>query len=255
MLLSVIVPAYNAGEYLKPCLESILALPIEKEVILVDDGSTDGAVGRLSIRDERLVMISQTNQGVSAARNTGLTKAKGEWVWFVDADDVVCDNLNHNANHNANLTPEGVMTIGNNLNDVALLVLPFVWEEKGAAQRFDAHDGEIPYNLWRCWFQRKQIEKYGVRFTPGRKYAEDQEFILKYLLRTSCKTQAVEGPTYHYTMRLSGAMMRPDTKKTQRTDLWNVLWSLFWNAFLTGNLLKKWVILQHKRLIKNLIII
>lgn len=244
MLLSVIVPVYNAGEFLKPCIESLLALPMEKEIIVVDDGSTDGAVERLSVIDYRLSIIRQTNQGVSAARNAGLKQARGEWVWFVDADDVVDANVNANPNVNLNANP-----------NVNLLLLPYDWTERGESERFEAQAGEIPYNLWRCWFRRDWIEKYGIRFSNGRKYAEDQEFILNYLLNTSEETKALDGPVYHYTMRASGAMMRKDVCWKKRWDLWCVLWGFVARSIASGKISQQWVRKQIRRITKNLIII
>lgn len=240
MLLSVIVPAYNAGEYLKPCIESLLVLPWDMEIIVVDDGSTDGEVEQLSDLDCRLSIIRQANQGVSVARNAGLKLAKGDWVWFVDADDKV--KVNPNLNPNSNLANY-------------LCVLPFIWEENGVAKRYEAYDGEIPYNLWRCWFRRDILLTKSICFVDKRKYAEDQELILKYLLATGIETKALRGPIYHYTMRPSGAMMRKNVRWKQRWDLWCVLWNFFGRSMAAGKFFQPWVRQQLRRLIKNLIII
>lgn len=248
MLLSVIVPVYNAGSYLKPCIESLLSLPFEKEIILVNDGSTDGAIEGLGMMDEGLRMrderlgiriIHQVNQGVSAARNKGLELATGEWVWFVDADDRVewKDNCQ--------------LSI---LNSQLFCVLPFVWDENGRADHFEAHDGEIPYNLWRCWFKRDEIKKWGLHFTEGRKYAEDQEFILKYLSKTKAKTKAMEGPVYYYTVRPGSAMTRPGMKWKQTKDIAAVTGGFALCALQNGLLTQAWVWKQMKRLIKTLIV-
>lgn len=88
-LLSVIIPVYNAAPYLEACVSSLRALSkqvgIAMEVVLVDDGSTDGSSELCdSLGDS---VLHQPNQGVSVARNAGIGIAKGEWLWFVDADD------------------------------------------------------------------------------------------------------------------------------------------------------------------------
>lgn len=242
MLLSVIVPVYNAGKYLKPCIDSLLALPLEKEIIVVDDGSTDGAVERLSVIDYRLSIIRQTNQGVSAARNAGLKQAKGDWVWFVDADD--------------RTLPQPSLKGRDQYAQVdSTLLLPFIWDENGKAIRYDANDGDIPYNLWRCWFRREHIEKYDIRFSVGRKYAEDQEFILKYLLKVGSETKALDGPVYHYTMRCTGAMMRKNVRWKQRWDVWCVLLGFVGRSITSGKISQKWVRNQIRRIIKYLIVI
>ena len=90
-MLSFIVPCYNAESTIGRCLKSILALKRKDvEVIVVDDGSSDNTVSEInSFNDERLILIRQENCGVSAARNTGLSVAKGNMISFVDADDEI----------------------------------------------------------------------------------------------------------------------------------------------------------------------
>lgn len=94
---SVIVPVYNAQETLTKCVKSILQqAPPDLELILVDDGSRDQSAAlchRFSLRDSRVRLIRQHNAGASAARNTGLCAAQGEYVQFVDADDWVLPGL------------------------------------------------------------------------------------------------------------------------------------------------------------------
>jgi len=93
MKLSVIIPCYQAETYLAACLDALLAQDeADFEAILVDDGSTDGTAviaQAYAERDGRIRFIRQENAGVSAARNAGLRIACGEWVLFVDADDLL----------------------------------------------------------------------------------------------------------------------------------------------------------------------
>ena len=90
-LVSVVVPVYNVEKYLASCLDSILNQDYQNiEVICVNDGSTDCSLGVLQKyqrEDERIVIVNQSNQGLAAARNTGLMNAKGDFVLFVDSDD------------------------------------------------------------------------------------------------------------------------------------------------------------------------
>lgn len=92
MTFSVIVPVYNVAPYLKECLDSVLAQTfIDWVCICVDDGSTDGSSAILdeyAARDSRFRVAHQSNMGVGAARNKGLDLANGDWVTFLDADDV-----------------------------------------------------------------------------------------------------------------------------------------------------------------------
>lgn len=92
-MISVIIPVYNAGPYLRRCLDSVLRSSYQEfELILVNDGSTDDSpaiCAEYAARDSRIVLLSQENRGVSAARNRALDVCRGEWVVFVDADDQI----------------------------------------------------------------------------------------------------------------------------------------------------------------------
>ncbi|OOF82652.1 glycosyltransferase family 2 protein [Rodentibacter caecimuris] len=94
---SFILPTYNVSSYLEMCLESILAQSIDKEIIIVDDGSTDSsltiALG-YAARYSNIVVIHTTNRGVSAARNLGLRVAQGEFVMWIEPDDTLDSALN-----------------------------------------------------------------------------------------------------------------------------------------------------------------
>ena len=94
---SVIVPIYNAEPWLEECVQSILDQDFPAsygtiEVLLIDDGATDGSgalCDRLAKRDNRIKVVHQENQGLSGARNTGIDMARGRYYAFIDSDDVV----------------------------------------------------------------------------------------------------------------------------------------------------------------------
>lgn len=90
-LVSVVVPVYQVAEYLHRCVDSILRQTYaELQVILVNDGSTDGSAAicdAFRLKDARVDVVHQANAGLSAARNRGIDLARGEWVTFVDSDD------------------------------------------------------------------------------------------------------------------------------------------------------------------------
>lgn len=94
MKLSVIIPVYQVEDTLKRCVDSVLSQDFaDFELLLIDDGATDGS-GRLcddyAATDQRVRVVHQRNGGLSKARNTGLSNARGEYVTFVDSDDTVC---------------------------------------------------------------------------------------------------------------------------------------------------------------------
>ena len=96
-MISVIVPVYNVEEYLEECLTSIQHQTFtDIEVILVNDGSTDRSkeiCERYCQQDSRFKLINQKNQGLSVARNRGVKESIGEYIMFVDSDDVVKENI------------------------------------------------------------------------------------------------------------------------------------------------------------------
>jgi len=91
--ISIIVPVYNVEKYLEKCLDSILSQTFtDFEMLLIDDGSSDYS-GKIcdeyASRDERVIVIHQKNQGLGAARNTGIANARGEYIGFIDSDDYI----------------------------------------------------------------------------------------------------------------------------------------------------------------------
>lgn len=90
-MFSVIIPTYNRAAFVTLAVESVLRQTFKEcEIIVVDDGSTDHTRESLEPYRDRIRMIHQENQGVSAARNTGIRAARGEWIAFLDSDDVWC---------------------------------------------------------------------------------------------------------------------------------------------------------------------
>lgn len=89
-MISVVIPLYNKQESIINTIESVLNQTFQKfEIIVVDDGSTDESATKVrNIQDPRIRLISQNNQGVSAARNKGIKEAKYEWIAFLDGDDL-----------------------------------------------------------------------------------------------------------------------------------------------------------------------
>ena len=93
---SVIVPVYNVEKYLEQCMNSIINQTLtDIEIIVINDGSTDGSRDILSryTSDNRLIIVDKKNQGIGAARNSGLDLAQGEYVYFIDSDDYIDLNM------------------------------------------------------------------------------------------------------------------------------------------------------------------
>lgn len=94
-LVSVIIPIYNAEHSLNKCIRSVVQQQGTVEVILIDDGSTDNSLSickEWESKKQNVFLYRQENSGVSVARNLGLSKASGQYILFVDADDALPDN-------------------------------------------------------------------------------------------------------------------------------------------------------------------
>ena len=93
MKLSIVIPVYNTEEYIRQCIDSVINIKnIETEIIAVNDGSTDRTKDILeeyTENDDRIKVITQENQGASAARNTGIKASTGDYIYFLDSDDWV----------------------------------------------------------------------------------------------------------------------------------------------------------------------
>lgn len=127
LALSVVIPVYNLEKYIVPCIESVIANKgVDKdsfEVIVVNDGSTDGSQKNVERyieqhQDYHVYLINQKNQGVSAARNAGLAKARGKFVWFVDGDDAIANSSLENIISVLRFDTVDVVRIGNCVSNV-----------------------------------------------------------------------------------------------------------------------------------------
>jgi raffinose-raffinose alpha-galactotransferase len=121
MKVSVVIPVYNVKPYLERCVQSVIRQTYKDlEIILVDDGSTDGSgdlCDQLAVTDKRICVIHQENQGLSGARNTGIRQATGEYVIFLDSDDewLLNDGL------------ERILHKGNNGDDLIVFKNVHIW--------------------------------------------------------------------------------------------------------------------------------
>lgn len=208
--LSIIVPVYNVVEFLPQCVESILAQTYtDFELILADDGSTDGSgalCDRLALRDSRIRVLHQENSGVVAARRSGVRLAKGAYIGFVDGDDWVEPDmyaLLMRAAEHCDLAvcgfsidyPDCSHPVHNSLleSDTAD---GRVWEfYDGAALRWRLHPNTVN-KVFRRDILLPILERADDRITFG----EDAALTLPYLLRTG-KIVLVPQSLYHYRQR------------------------------------------------------
>ena len=175
---SVIIPAFNAELYIRNCLDSILLQDYrEIEIIVVDDGSTD-STSQICLhyqqKDARLKYFFQENSGVSVARNVGIDMAKGRWLIFADADDMMEKNA---IRHLVGIAESSCA-------DAALGSLNLL--QKGSNnslyKKFDDSENAqfLPLKhpaLWGYVFKSSLIKENGVKFVPGLAFSEDRVFL------------------------------------------------------------------------------
>ena len=190
-LISIIVPVYNPGEYLIPCLQSLCDQSYKNlEIILVDDGSTDGSgavCDEFARRDGRIRIIHQKNAGVSAARNGGLDAASGRYVFFLDSDDLLpeaaLERLAEQMKRRTLVCGSMNQLLGTEASGDGL-ALPELELSAKEMLRLLFHEEALGYQgfLWHKLFDLELIHEQGLRFDSAIRYNEDRLFITAYLL-------------------------------------------------------------------------
>ena len=187
--LSVIVPVYNVEKYIRQCIDSILTHSFtDFELLLIDDGSKDKSgeiCDEYARKDSRVKAFHKENGGVSSARNMGLDNARGEWIWFVDSDDVINPNIDLSSVLTNISDEDYVLFNGEEFSDGEDINQALFCKDFKVDKSYDKNEFLLKYvchNHFLLWYKRSLIEKYGIRFTEGMKVAEDEEFQLKYLI-------------------------------------------------------------------------
>ena len=184
--ISVIIPVYTAAPYLGACIESLLAQSFaDFEVLLVDDGSTDesGSIcDAFAGKDARLTVLHQKNGGACSARNRGIDNARGEFLVFVDADDLVDErHLEHLMDSDADLVVSGVRKFGAKTG----MEVPSRRASFGI-EALAAHWNTPPeMNYLYCYpvvkrFRTQIIREHGIRFNESLFFSEDMCFNMEY---------------------------------------------------------------------------
>ena len=201
--ISVIVPVYNVGCYVRKCIDSILVQSYtDFELLLIDDGSTDGSdkiCDEYALRDNRVKVIHKPNTGVSNTRNIGINEASGYYIAFIDSDDWV------EKYYLEKLLPK----------DDELVICSLIWEETQRQVRdifSEKHfkNNEIIHFLENnitsqmlvgpvCkLFVTSLIKKYEIRFIEKLNHSEDFIFVLDYIISVKPSVRTIEEALYHY---------------------------------------------------------
>lgn len=194
-MVSIILPVFNAERFLSQCLDSILRQTYQDwELIAVDDGSKDGSIEILKSygkRDSRIHIISKENEGVSIARNVALEQTYGDYIYFVDSDDIVMPEaltilVKAMESSHATFVKSDFLPIDEQGKQV------FINKKQIIRRRYDGKvmNSEKFYKkilmeenfLWTCLFRKDIIVKNHIQFIPHCRLMEDAAFVVDYLL-------------------------------------------------------------------------
>ncbi|MBS6396171.1 MAG: glycosyltransferase family 2 protein [Clostridiales bacterium] len=205
MLVTIIVPVYNTQKDLPRCLDSLISQSYEKlDIILIDDGSTDNSgsiCDEYAHNDQRIRVIHKRNGGVSAARNSGLDLARGEYLIFVDSDDCI---HRHMISIYVQALAENVVLACDYTKQEDELELSYdkIWSTR--IQYYHREEflqfmkDEYVNAPWNKFYDTKILREHQIRFDETKKLGEDFLFNLEYFQFAPAKYKVIHCPLYYY---------------------------------------------------------
>lgn len=216
-MISIIVPVHNAALYLTGCIDSVLGQGYENfELLLVDDGSTDGSLAiceEYAEKDSRIRVFHQENQGVSAARNKGLDRIQGEWFCFLDADDEWMEGglraLTEGISEDVDWIMAGYETYdddGNQVYAVPERVSRTFSSEEALLQLFKPDHYHYLGYVWAKLFRSSVVRTGGCRFAEDISFCEDKLFTVQFACASPRPVFYTTRPVYRYRMHPGSVM-------------------------------------------------
>lgn len=213
-MISIIIPAYNMESYIERCLKSVTAQTYTNlEIIVVDDGSKDSTgliARRMAENDKRIIVLHQENAGVTTARLNGVSQAHGEWIGFVDGDDMIdpemYDLLLGNAlKYNAEISHCGYKMVFPSRVDYYYGTGRLAKQDKSAALK-ELLDGSIEPGLWNKLFHKTLLHRWFHNKWMDESVKNMEDFLMNYYLFRECGTSVFEDVCpYHYIVRKGSA--------------------------------------------------
>ena len=207
---SIVVPVYNVKEYLDDCIKSVLAQSIsDYELILVNDESSDGSgeiCDKYAAQYPNIHVIHQKNQGVAAARNTGIAKALGDYILFLDSDDWLEPNLlellTPSVERACDVVEFGFRKIfpDGSVETTYPILLPDGISGKDSLQQTFEKSAMPLASCWCCAYRRQFLLDHALVFPLGVRYGEDLMFRMQVLENAVCVCRLQE-TLYCYRVR------------------------------------------------------
>ena len=217
--ISVIIPVYNTEKFLKQCLGSVVNQTYKNlEILIIDDGSpdkSDAVYKQFALQDNRIKIIKQKNAGISAARNTGLKFASGQWVHFIDSDDYLDIDyyekmMNVVYDVNPDIIAGGVISQNSELYNIQYKTTCVLFTK---TEKFLVTKALKNCTVWRDVFKRDFLQKNNLKFAVG-KIFEDILFIPNAILMATCVV-TVPNANYHYVFNKDSLLNKKYTKNHQ----------------------------------------
>lgn len=213
-ILSIIIPVYNVDLYIKDCIESIICEKENYEIIIINDGSTDRTLDICESYAKKYSFIklyNQKNKGVSVARNVGLQKAVGKYIFFIDGDDYliglssIIDDLMYNE--------ADMFAIGYNFLKQEDVVFKKRYEgcKISSINVFYPKKEKTMHALWGFVFRHDIINTWHIQFDSSLRYAEDWLFFINYIINSRIVCISLNG-IYVYRLFREGSAMNTNLK-------------------------------------------
>ena len=236
--ISVIIPVYNVAAYLPECLDSVLAQTLSDiEVICINDGSTDASgtiLQNYAARDRRIKIITQHNQGISAARNAGLRAVQADYVMFVDSDDYIAVDMAEKLYQTMeNSKTDAVICSAECVNKLPANIGTDIKEWQSWLQPwFDEYTKptgiyQVPQTIktefisvvWNKLYKTDIIQSYRIEF-PLHLIEEDEYWLWAYMIH--CKTYAFINERLYFYVQRSGSIMTTRNGNEKVLDILDV---------------------------------
>lgn len=238
-MVSIVVPVYNTGKCIKKCVDSLLRQSYpDIEILLVDDGSASETAALCDLcaeKDDKVSVYHCENRGVSAARNYGVTKAKGKYIFFADSDDYAESDMLEKMVALAEYHASALVVAGyyfdipyRSKNGQTVECI----EQKAPSFAINSDkelkeamvylwDASLMYNVWNKLFRLAVIKEHRILFPEGKGFNEDRDFVRNYL-RHIQTVYVTEDCFYHYVRGGKGGateVYRPDMLQIRKEEL------------------------------------
>ncbi len=213
---SIIIPVYNVKKYLEKCVQSVISQSFDDfEIILIDDGSTDGSEKFCDVllqRDDRIKVIHKKNEGVAIARNTGIKKARGKYILFLDSDDTFSQSLLENINNKITKTKADIIVFGyKRITEDGEVLKESSPKEDFTLEIMMSQIKDLPFLLVVKAYKKNLFDSVDLNAIRGISFSEDSYLALA-LQKQAKSTEFITDIGYNYLCRKTSVTQNMSVK-------------------------------------------